>query len=303
MHLLITDSGLGGLSICAATEKALRLAGGDGPVRITYFNAWPEQASGYNDLPEIGSRARALDRALSGMAAMRPDQIVIACNTLSIVYGHTAFSHVTAVPVLGIVDAGVEVFSEALTADPSSAIALFGTRTTIESGAHREKLIAKGIASRRIISVACHGLAKAIETDPDGDAIAGFIDKCTTTAWRAAPPRNPLYLGVCCTHFTYVADQMRAALEGRCGRPVQALDPGARLVAEVLRRTERAREQGRAFAAPAAEESRPRSVTVSVVSKVEMDDPKRRAMARRIEAASPATAAALLSYTRVPDLF
>jgi hypothetical protein len=97
---------------------------------------------------------------------------------------------------------------------------------------------------------------------------------------------------------------MRAALEDRCGRPVQTLDPGARLVAELLRLAERTRE-GRASSAPTAEESRTRSrsVTVTVVSKVEMDDRKRRAMARRVEAVSPPTAAALLSYTRVPDLF
>jgi len=304
MHLLITDSGLGGLSVCAEAERALRAASPDEGVRITYFNAWPEDASGYNDLPDVASRARAFDRALASMAAMQPDRIVIACNTLSIVYEHTAFRRAAAIPVLGIVDCGVDVFHEALTAQPASSIALFGTRTTIESGVHRDRLVEKGITPRRITAVSCHGLAKAIEMDPEGQAIATLIAQCTTTARGADPPGNPLYLGVCCTHYSYVRDEMRAALEDRCGRPVQTLDPGARLVAELLRLAERTRE-GRASSAPTAEESRTRSrsVTVAVVSKVEMDDHKRRAMARRVEAVSPPTAAALLSYTRVPDLF
>jgi len=375
MHLLITDSGLGGLSVCAETERALRKA--EGPksgtrratsdsghrtpdedvqsVRITYFNAWPEPGTGYNDLPDIASRARVFDRALASMAAMGPDRIVIACNTLSIVYPHTAFSRTTAIPVLGIVDAGVDLFYEALTTDPASSIVMFGTRTTIESGVHRDRLIARGIAARRITGVSCHGLAKAIETDEGGEVIADFIEKCTARACQADPPGNPLYLGVCCTHYTYVKEEMRAALERRCDRRVDTLDPNARLVAELLRQTGRGQGEGRASSAPTVNDlakagsapavaeagaaptvnglaeagsaatvaeagtgrgsrparSRPREeqilshipTAVTVVSKVELDDKRRRSMARRVEAISPATAAALLSYTRVVDLF
>lgn len=284
MHLLLTDSGLGGLSVCAATAKALGAASG---VRITYFNAWPEQDSGYNDMPDIASRARVFDRVLEAMVGLRPDRIVIACNTLSVVYPHTAFSRAATVPVLGIVDAGVDLFHEALSADPRSSIALLGTRTTVESGVHRARLNEKGIPSRRIATFACHGLARAIETDPEGSAIAEHIERCTAVAAGAAPRGDVLYFGVCCTHYTYVKDEMRKALEERSGRTVRTLDPGDRLVKELVRATSEAEGE-----AP-----------VTVVSKVEMDDRKRQSMARRVEAVSPVTAAALLAYTRVPDLF
>src|SRR5512146_1850452 len=151
MHLIVTDSGLGGLAICAELEKALRQSTPDkaGPVRLTYFNAWPEQASGYNDLADVASRARVFDLALRSMAALGPDRIVIACNTLSIVYEHTAFRRTGNVPVVGIVNAGVEMFHEALADDPASSIVLFGTRTTIESGRHRAGLLERGIDARR----------------------------------------------------------------------------------------------------------------------------------------------------------
>ena len=78
------------------------------------------------------------------MDQLRPDRILIACNTLSVLYPMTAFSRTTAVPVLGIIDAGVDLFLEALEADPSSSIVLFGTRITIESGVHRDTTAAEG---------------------------------------------------------------------------------------------------------------------------------------------------------------
>ena len=94
MHLVITDSGLGGLAICAGIEQAVRLAGSGGALRITYVNAWPDDHHGYNDLSGMPAQAAVFDRALAAIDAMRPDRILIACNTLSIVYAHTAHSRV-----------------------------------------------------------------------------------------------------------------------------------------------------------------------------------------------------------------
>ncbi len=291
MHLLITDSGLGGLAVCAAAERALR---GTPGLRITYFNAWPSEDGGYNDLPDIEARAVAFEPALAGMSALDPDQIVIACNTLSVVYLHTRFRRTTRIPVLGIVDAGIDLFRDALEADGDGSIVLFGTRTTIESGAHRDGLIARGVARDRIATVACHGLARAIESDPDGDEIAKHIDRCTAIAGDADPKGSRVYLGVCCTHYTYVREEMRSALERRVDREVRTLDPNDRLVAEIVRVTRTAT----AATGPTSGEAR-----VTVVSKVIMDDRKRQSMAARLVTVSAATASALLAYTRVPDLF
>ncbi len=294
MHLLITDSGLGGLSICAEAERALRATGG-GSVRITYFNAWPEETSGYNDMPDIEARAAEFDQALRAMAAQSPDCIVIACNTLSIVYEHTAFRRSTTIPVVGIVETGVDQFVEALAASPDAAVVLLGTRTTIGSGVHRSRMIDRGIAPGRITAVSCHGLARAIEMDPDGETITNLIEHCSAAAAEAGPTGNRLFFGVCCTHYTYVSERMREALQRHCGRPVQTLDPKDRTAADVVRR---AVAEGRDVAAEPAP-----PVSVTVLSKVSMDESRRRSIAGRVERISPATAAALLSYTRVPDLF
>ncbi len=149
LRLVITDSGLGGLSICAALEKRLRDAAAGRSISLIYVNAWPDAKTGYNDLPDPGVRARVLDRALARMAAYRPDLIVIACNTLSVLYDLTEFARSPAVPAVGIVEAGVALFHEALSRDPGGELVLFGTRTTVESGQHIGRLARRGIAANR----------------------------------------------------------------------------------------------------------------------------------------------------------
>ena len=140
-------------------EQGLRIAGPSRDVRLTYVNAWPFEDRGYNDLPDETARVQVFDAALARMAQMQPGRILIACNTLSILYPGTTFSRRPTVPVHGIVDAGVDLFVARLAGDPASSIVLLGTRTTIESGVHQERLAAAGhrfAAHRRsLLSRAC----------------------------------------------------------------------------------------------------------------------------------------------------
>ncbi len=292
LHWIVTDSGLGGLSICARIESNLRLGGPGRDVRITYFNAWPDPRSGYNSLPDMQSRADAFNKALVRMGQFEPDQIVIACNTLSILYGLTPFSRATRVPVMGIVDAGLDLFLEAMRARPDAPIVLMGTRTTIESNVHRGGLVRNGIPAERIFVQACHGLAAAIERDPDASTVAELTEHCLSAACGRLPRGGTLFVGFCCTHYTYIGGAIRLAAERLSGRQVLILDPNLRLadratVGEIGGSLEPAR----------------RGVEVEVISKVELDDNQRRLIARRVEPVSAVTAHALLSYSRDPDLF
>jgi glutamate racemase len=303
LHLAITDSGMGGLSVCAAIERNIRLSGFKRRVRITYFNVWPEQGKGYNDLPDMPSRARVFDRALERIYQFRPDRILIACNTLSILYDWTAFSRAAAVPVLGIIDAGVDLFHEALSAGPPAGIVLFGTRTTIESGVHRERLLQRGIQDTRIAAVPCHGLAAAIETDPDGPAVADLIAQCAAVAGAAGRAGNRLYAGLCCTHYTYVSGLMRSALERQSGKTVVILDPNERMADCVAAQPGGPRPAAGAGATADPADAGSGAVAVEVISKVELAKNPRQAVAKRLAAVSGVTARALLSYTWQPDLF
>lgn len=292
MHLILTDSGLGGLTVCAALERALRDRSAAGAWRLTFVNAWPEEGRGYNDAPDMPARAAIFDGALRRIAAMQPDALVIACNTLSIVYPHTDFSGASPMSVTGIIEAGLDIFQGALNASPEGALVLLGTRTTIDSGVHRKGLLERGIAPARIGAASCHGLAAAIERGPDSGHTAALIDNCAARASDAAPAGEPLFVGLCCTHYAMVADRLTAAIARRTGRPVVALDPNTGLVDRVIAQFRAQAGAGRS-AAP----------TVRVVSKVELKEEQRAAIAALLERTSPATAEALRRYEHVPELF
>jgi glutamate racemase len=331
LRILITDSGLGGLSICAEFEKELRSAGQRRAIELLYVNAWPHPQWGYNDLPDLASRARVLDRALSRMAEYRPDLILIACNTLSVLYEMTEFSrnppptgdrrpvaaqisgdaipcrhsgagnHVPEprpVPVRGIIDEGVALFEEALTRDPAGRLLLFGTRTTVESGEHIRRLAGRGIDPKRMSAAACHRLAAEIDEDPDSSVVVEMIGKCVSAALPEPQAGGTLYAGLVCTHYGYVRDAFRTALARRTGGNVEILDPDVRLVRRLT--SEIAADGGPGADAAASEEA---GITVQVVSKVELGEAKRRAIARRIAPVSPHTARALLDYAWTPNLF
>ena len=100
VSILITDSGLGGLSICAEVVSRLNRNPIFENVSITYFNAWPEQNRGYNKFDTIEERISIFNQALLGMQSYQPDLIMIACNTLSALYDKTEFSKKSDVPVL-----------------------------------------------------------------------------------------------------------------------------------------------------------------------------------------------------------
>ena len=303
MHLVITDSGLGGLSICAGIEQRWRAAGAGGALRITYVNAWPEEGRGYNDLPDVNARATVFDRALQYMDSLAPDRILIACNTLSIVHASTTHRRSgTGAPVQGIVDAGVTLFARALLADAAAGIVLIGTRTTVDSGVHRGRLLGEGIGAARIGAASCHGLATAIEGGLDSRTTAHLIDTCADRAADAAPGAGPLFLGLCCTHYGMVRERLVTALARRVERPVTALDPNGQLVDDVS--ASFARDVGLARGeGPAAGVEPTGAVRLEVVSKVVLPEGTRSNVASVLEPISPETAQALRDYTHVPELF
>ena len=290
--VVLTDSGLGGLLICAELERRLRGTAVDGAVRLVYVNAWPDESHGYNDLPDLASRAAVFDRALAAMTAYCPALILIACNTLSVVYEATAFARAPSVPVAGILDEGAGLFGEALARDPAGVLALFGTRTTIGSGEHARRLARLGIDPRRVFAEPCHGLAAAVDKDPGSAAVPGLVDECVLRVVPRLPAGAPVYAGLACTHYAYIADAFRTSLGRHTGAKVEILDPGLRF-ADGLTRGLEARQPG----------DGEREVSVEIVAKVALGEAQRRAVGRRLEPLSARTARALAAYTRVPQLF
>src|SRR6266704_3377054 len=105
MHILITDSGVGGLSVVAVAEKKQRTHGFTEPVRLTFANAAPENDYGYNSMPSREVKLETFDRFLRNVTErFAPDFIYVACNTLSVLLPDTPYLHDAVIPVRGIVE-------------------------------------------------------------------------------------------------------------------------------------------------------------------------------------------------------
>ena len=308
LHLLFTDSGLGGLAVCAGLEARLRSCTAYRHLRLTFFNAAADPQRGYNDLSDPPDRAALLDRALRAMDALHPDRIILACNTLSVLYEHTAHARRGQVPVTGIIEAGLNLFHEALAADPGGMLLLLGTRTTIDSGIHRERLLQLGVAPERIAAISCHGLARAIESDPEGREARQISERCAAALPALGLHGDRLYAGLACTHYGFAGRLIREVMEQSSGLPVRLLDPNEALADEIAA-VIAAPGCGGAPTSGASAPSRGNAAglrparTVRVLSKVRLPETSRRAIAGRLGQISDLSARALLSYAHDPDLF
>ena len=229
--VLVTDSGLGGLSVCADLDARVRRTGAYRKVRIIFANALPESNRGYNRMKTTEEKVRVFDAALHGMArTFSPDVILVACNTLSVLIPQTGFVATSRIPVLGIVETGVGMLFEQLSADPASTAVIFGTETTIGADTHRRLLIERGIDPGRLVTQACPNLAGAIETDVrSGRVSAAITGFASEAAGKISPGTGRVLAGLCCTHYGYAAGQFQAALgcrgtAERCDRRSQHPD-------------------------------------------------------------------------------
>lgn len=289
--LVVTDSGLGGLAIAAGLVRRFLRDRPGRDLAITYFNALPGVNQGYNRIPGLEGRARMFDRALAGMERFCPDLILIACNTLSVLYGRTGFSRSTAIPVVDIIGYGLDLIQASWLERPESRILLLGTLTTIESGAHAAGLGARGVPADRILGQPCDGLATAIELGPDRPEVRALIDRYLDQAAAGCPDRTaPLLAALCCTHFGYSLPAWQQALAARFTGPVTLLDPNQAMVDGV------ALDLGELQASGGR-------VDLQVVSRAPMDDQEVAAMAAAVEPIAPLAAEALRQYRLDPNLF
>jgi glutamate racemase len=208
MHILITDSGVGGVSVVAYAERFVRTRGFMEPVRLTFANAAPANDYGYNSMPSHEVKIETFDRFLRNVTQRyAPDRIYVACNTLSVFLPEV---HST-VPIQGIIETGVDVLLDAL--DSQSVAMIFGTQTTIDSGAYPRALIARGVDASRIVTQACPGLADTISEDREGTKSRAEIQKWVESAIAKMNDRDaPIVACLACTHYGYRKEMFASAL-------------------------------------------------------------------------------------------
>ena len=288
-HVLITDSGVGGLSVCAYAERFVRTHGADEPVRLTFANAAPANDYGYNAMPTREAKLETFDRFLRNVTKrFAPDLIYVACNTLSVLLPDTPYFAHAAIPVKGIVETAVDLLARDLDADTRSVAMIFGTQTTIDAGAYPRLLEARGIAPARIVTQACPGLADTISEDREGTKtraeIRGWVEKATA---KMPSPDAPVVACLACTHYGYRKDDFAEALAD-AGIDASVINPNESAVGDLF---------------PSTAGGANHDVDVEFVTRYAIPPATIEALTWFLGEISPRTVAAMQQFVHVPDLF
>ena len=290
--ILVTDSGLGGLSVAADVAASLPESGVFENARIVFFNSLFHNRSGYNSLKSEHEKIRIFNRALKAMAKKyNPDLLLIACNTLSVLYKKTPFYQKAKFPIIGIVETGVDLIAKQFDQTPDATALVFATKTTIGSNAHKNLLVNRGYPAEQIVGQACHRLAGSIERGYDSEETIGYIKQYVTEAIEKLNNQDlSIFASLNCTHYGYSIQQFKNVFT-ELGYPgIEIIDPNP-LMADFL------------FKPPYINRFPQTNVTVEVVSKTTISKEEIESLAKLLRQISPATATAFKNYQYNPDLF
>lgn len=290
--IVVTDSGLGGLSVAANLAARLPESGIFQHVRIVFFNSLFHERSGYNSLKTEAERIQIFNQALKSMSKKyHPGLLLIACNTLSVIYQKTHFYQKSKFPIIGIVEIGVDLIAQEFDRNPEANVIIFATRTTIESNAHKNALIERGYSEDRIVGQACHKLAGAIERGYDSEETNDYIRKYVSEALvKLNDPHRPLFASLNCTHFGYSIQQFKDAFAKAGYAEIKIIDPNPRM-ADFL------------FQPPYLHRYLKTFVDIEVVSKTKITPEEINSLAKLLQQVSPATTQAFANYRYDPELF
>ena len=289
MRIVVTDSGLGGLSVLAELESRLR----GNPVfrnaELIFFNSLYSPELGYNTIKSFSDKVIIFNNALNSIEAnYNPDIILIACNTLSVVYPHTEFAKNSETEVKGIVDGGVSLFANNLR-NKSDKIILFGTPTTINSDVYKQLLVKAGIEETQIVNQECLELESVIQNNPNSDKTNRLIAKFVQEASKliSSDSKN-IYAGLCCTHYGYSESFFYTELSKQFNSNVKILNPNSKMLDYL-------------FDSKAVFNNC--KTTVKVVSKVKLRKNEIKLLSDILRKESPKTSVALENYEFIENLF
>lgn len=285
------DSGVGGLSVAAELAARLNAQPCFATAEVLFVNVLFENSSGYNRLKNHQERVAIFNSALNGVhQKLAPDLILIACNTLSVVYPETAFSQSAPVPVIGILEAGTELILNQFRHTPDAKVIIFGTRMTIEPGVYQRRLIAAGIPSELIVGQVCPELADSIERGATSARTHDLIREYVADAFSQADFKSgEFFISLNCTHFGYALEAWQTVFREFNRRPLAILNPNHAMLD---------------FFNPAPVISASEiNVHCRVISKAEITEITRNSIGGLIQDLSPAMFHALQNYDWQDDLF
>ena len=199
-RVVFCDSGLGGLDVAANFISLCRNNCRAKELEIICFNAWPRPGVGFNQLPDLKTKLKALQQVNEAIFKLSPSLVVYACNTISTLIsdGNVALPF----PALTMLDAATGLLANGLRQDPEASLLICGTATTAQSGIYSKGLYQRGFSRRKIAELGCPGLATQIEYAPNGAMVCQMLRHYARQAAEHFGG-GKLLLGLCCTHFGY----------------------------------------------------------------------------------------------------
>ena len=289
MRIGITDSGLGGLSVCAALERRLARASLAQDVELLYLNAALEDHYAYNSMPNDETRLSAFDAFLGIVRdRYRPDILFIACNSLSVLYGRTSFASAGDLQVEGIVDTVKQQAMKSIEARPGGHVVVFATPTTVDSGVYGRFLRGALGDSTRVVEQACPGLPDAIANDHSGEECRALLREFVPQAldqFEQAPEQVTAVLG--CTHYAYQEPVFASELR-RYVADVQMVNPNPLAADAIASRIIGQGDGGR--------------LTVRFLTRYTIPDLPMRSLPLYLGQSAPRTVTALLNFEQDVDL-
>lgn len=216
-RLIVLDSGIGGLSVLREIRASLPGA------HIAYVadnGGFP-----YGDLDDDTMVARIAAILGTLLPRLRPDAVVVACNTASTIALPTVRGLFPDTPFVGCVPA----IKPAASISRTRAIGLLATPATVRRP-YTLDLIARFAGDCRVVSVGAVHLAALAEArlrghEPAPDLVAR--EAAPLFARSDGPPVDTVVLG--CTHYPFLLDLLRAAAP----QGVTWLDSGAAIARRV----------------------------------------------------------------------
>ncbi len=190
MRLVVTDSGLGGLSVCADLLKAPT-----GPAakntELLYVNTAPDPRRSYNSMESLAEKQEVFQTFLHRLTdSYQPDHIFVACHTLSALLPEIKLPEI---PIQGMLELTRKAVLEKAKEFGYSRLLILATPTTISSGVYDQLL-------PDTQSIVCPGLADMISSDVTGTRIIENIRLFLSGANpRLSPGKVIVVLG--CTHY------------------------------------------------------------------------------------------------------
>lgn len=292
VKIAVVDSGLGGLSILAEAANRMEKTRIFRRVEFVFYNALFSSSGGYNTLTSKKEKIDIFNSALQSLyKKYSPDMILIGCNTLSVLLRDTDFYRRASLPVIGILETGVDIITEKIKTYPVSEVIITGTQTTIYEESHRKKLMERGVSGDRIHTQACPELVTFIEKDRRGEdtemLILAYLDEAVQKMDRVP---DPLLVSLNCTHYGYSLELWKRALKELDIQNAVILDPNISFVDDFLE------------TAPTERFSRA-EISVSVVSMIKIGEEQIKSIGEWLKERSHQAAEALENYELKPDLF